>query len=73
MYKCFDIFPQSYDHFNDPYTITIINYLNHQGPPEKPFHRVTTRDIPPADTVFIRKIRKLDPRDRPTAEPLLED
>lgn len=49
------------------------NYINHLGPPEKPFHRVTKREVPPADNKFIRKIMKLDPRDRPTAEQLLAD
>ncbi|KAJ9134199.1 Kinase-like protein [Coniochaeta hoffmannii] len=33
----------------------------------------TIPEIPPADKAFILKIMKLDPRDRPTADQLLED
>lgn len=43
------------------------------GPPIKPFRLVTRRGIPPADSDFVFKIMKLDPRDRPIAEQLLED
>ncbi|KAK4233117.1 kinase-like domain-containing protein [Achaetomium macrosporum] len=73
MYKFFGPFPRSYEDFNDEETMIFVNHLNSQGPPEKPFHLVTKREIPPADNVFIRKIMKLDPRDRPTAEQLLQD
>jgi serine/threonine protein kinase len=73
MYKFFGPYPQSYDDFGDANFITIINYINHLGPPEKPFNLVTRREIPPAAKVFILEIMKLDPRDRPTAEHLLED
>ncbi|SPQ24303.1 efde4d8b-ad32-4ca6-a2f4-90d746543e82 [Thermothielavioides terrestris] len=73
MYKFFGPFPQSYEDFHDRGTITIINYINNIGPPEKPFHRVTTKEVSPADNKFIRRIMKLDPRDRPTAEQLLAD
>ncbi|KAH6627936.1 kinase-like domain-containing protein, partial [Chaetomium tenue] len=73
MYRFFGPYPQSYESFNDPDTITIINFINHQEPPAKPFARVTTREIPLADKKFLLKIMKLDPRDRPTAEELLAD
>ena len=73
MYKCFGPFPQSNDDFHDCETITIVNYINNLGPPEKPFHRVSTREVPTADNKFIRRIMKLDPRDRPTTEQLLAD
>ncbi|KAG4444420.1 hypothetical protein IFR05_000011 [Cadophora sp. M221] len=43
------------------------------APPSKPFRQVTRREIPPADRDFILKIMKLDYRDRPTANQLLED
>ncbi|KAK0649247.1 kinase-like domain-containing protein [Cercophora newfieldiana] len=54
-------------------TMAIINFINAQGSPAKPFHRVGPREVPPADMEFILKIMKLDPRDRPTAEELLAD
>jgi serine/threonine protein kinase len=73
MHKFFGPFPQSYSDFNDPDTMTIINFINNQGPPAKPFARCGPKEIPPADKEFIMKIMKLDPRDRPTAEQLLED
>ncbi|KAL2259055.1 hypothetical protein VTK26DRAFT_7393 [Humicola hyalothermophila] len=73
MYKSFGPFPQSYDDFQDRETIAIVNYINNLGPPKKPFHRVTTREVPPADKKFISRIMKLDPRDRPTTEQLLAD
>jgi len=72
MYKFFGPFPESYGDF-DTDTITIVNILNHEGPPAKPFQLVTKREIPAADNKFILKIMKLDPRDRPTAEQLLSD
>ncbi|KAJ0164685.1 hypothetical protein CTA2_455 [Colletotrichum tanaceti] len=73
MHRFFGPYPQSYNDFNDPDTITIINHINGQGPPPKPFTVVTPREIPPADKEFLLKIMKLDPRDRPTAEDLLAD
>ncbi|KAK1585978.1 serine/threonine protein kinase [Colletotrichum navitas] len=51
----------------------IIDFIYSMGPPTKPFRQVTCREIPPADWDFILKIMKLDYRDRPTADQLLED
>lgn len=73
MYKFFGPFPQSYEDFKCEDTLTIIRYLHTTGMPEKPFHRVSPREVPPADKEFLLKIMKLDPRDRPTAEELLAD
>jgi serine/threonine protein kinase len=73
MHRFFGPFPQSYQDFKDEDTMTIINFINAQGPPPKPFHRVGPREIPQADMEFLLKIMKLDPRDRPTAEELLAD
>lgn len=71
MYKFFGPFPPNFCDNAD--TMTIINSFNNSGPPEKPFHLVTTREIPAADKTFILKVMKLDPRERPTVEELLED
>jgi serine/threonine protein kinase len=73
MHRFFGPYPQSYQDFQDECTMTIINFINSQGPPAKPFHRVGPREVPPADMEFLLKIMKLDPRDRPTAEELLSD
>ncbi|RMZ78548.1 hypothetical protein DV737_g3824, partial [Chaetothyriales sp. CBS 132003] len=51
----------------------VVEFIHSMGPPTKPFYLVTGREIPPADRDFVLKIMKLDPRDRPTAEQLLED
>lgn len=71
MYKFFGPFPPNYS--DNPDTMTVINFFNDSGPPEKPFHLVTTREIPAADKKFILKVMKLDPRERPTVEELSED
>lgn len=75
MYKFFGPFPQAYETYNNinPDIIQIVNILNHEKPPEKPFERITPREVPPADKEFILKIMKLFPGDRPTAEELLAD
>ncbi|KAK0750750.1 kinase-like domain-containing protein [Schizothecium vesticola] len=65
--------PESYQDFKEEETMTIVNFINTQGPPPKLFHRVGSREVPPADTDFLLKILKLDPRDRPTAEERLAD
>ncbi|KAI1179713.1 kinase-like domain-containing protein [Nemania sp. FL0916] len=73
IYKFFGPFPQSYEDFGGPDFISVVNIFNRKGPPEKPFHLVTTKEIPLADKKFILKIMKMDPRDRPTVEQLLAD
>ncbi|KAK3986835.1 kinase-like protein [Cladorrhinum sp. PSN332] len=73
MHRYFGPFPQSYQDFNREDTTAIVNFINAQGPPAKPFGRAGAGEFPPADKEFILKIMKLDPRDRPTAEELLTD
>jgi serine/threonine protein kinase len=73
MHRFFGSYPQSCQDFKDEDTMTIINFINAQGPPAKPFHRVGPREVPSADMEFLLKIMKLDPRDRPIAEELLAD
>jgi serine/threonine protein kinase len=71
MYKFFGPFPANYS--DNPDTMTIVNYFNDSGPPEKPFHLVTTKEIPAADKKFLLNVMKLDPRERPTVADLLAD
>ena len=40
---------------------------------QKPFHRADDKELSEEDRAFICKIMKFDPRDRPTAEELLQD
>lgn len=73
MYRYFGPFPASYQDIVDENAMAVINYMDSSGPPAKPYHLVTRREIPPADRDFVLSIMKLDPRDRPTAEQLLND
>ncbi|GJC94486.1 serine/threonine protein kinase [Colletotrichum higginsianum] len=73
MHRYFGPFPESFQEIADDNAAGIVDFIHSMGPPTKPFARVTRREIPPADRDFILKIMKLDYRDRPTAEQLLED
>ncbi|TLD20250.1 hypothetical protein PspLS_08584 [Pyricularia sp. CBS 133598] len=74
MHKFFGPFPPSYGEFDDPEVMDITNNIRtRDGPPAKPFARVTSREIPLAGRDFILRIMKLDLCDRPTAEELLAD
>jgi casein kinase II subunit alpha len=52
--------------------IAIINLVNEHNL-QKPFHLSADKELSKEDRVFICKIMKLDPRDRPTAKELLQD
>jgi serine/threonine protein kinase len=73
MHRFFGPFPDSFQEIADENASTVVEFIHSMGPPTKPFHLVTRREIPPADRDFVLKIMKLDPRDRPTAEQLLAD
>lgn len=73
MYRYFGPFPDSFQEIADENASAVVELLHSLGPPTKPFRLVTRCEIPPADRDFILKIMKLDPRDRPTADMLLED
>lgn len=68
-------FPITYNEFADPDAIKIIIYTMNSVPTEKmkPFRYITEREMSKEDNLFLQKIMKLDPRDRPTAASLLED
>ncbi|KDN70502.1 putative serine/threonine protein kinase [Colletotrichum sublineola] len=73
MYHSLGPFPPSIAEILDPEAFQIINFLNQQGRPQKLLERWSTKEIPSADNDFIRRILKLDPRERPTVEKILED
>lgn len=75
MYRVFGPFPQTFEDFAEvnPNLLTVINVIHEYGPPERPFQRTSPIEVSPADKEFILKIMKLDPRDRPTAQQLLDD
>ncbi|KAI1771872.1 serine/threonine protein kinase [Hypoxylon cercidicola] len=73
MYNSFGPFSPSIAEIISLDAFEIIHFLIRQGPPRKPLQRWSTKEIPPADNEFLRRILKLDPRDRPTVEEILED
>lgn len=74
-HKIFGPFPESYREIADETIQAVMIHLMDSVSLEqmKPFIKVGEREITPADKRFICKIMKLDPRDRPTAQQLLED
>ncbi|KAF2963789.1 hypothetical protein GQX73_g9785 [Xylaria multiplex] len=73
MYNSFGPFPPSIAEITHPDAFEVIYFLTQQGPPQKPLRRWSTKELPPADNEFIRRILKLDPWDRPTVEDILQD
>jgi hypothetical protein len=74
-YRWFGPFPEKFEEIASQETIVSILWIMQEIPLEKltPFARVTEREVSQKDKKFIGKIMMLDPRDRPTAEELLED
>lgn len=74
-HQFFGPFPMTYSEFADEDAVKLIIYAMETTPAEKrkPFHAITEREISKEDNVFLQKIMKLDPRDRPTAKEILED
>ena len=50
----------------------VINLVNEHNL-QKPFYLSADKELSEEDKIFICKIMKLDPRDRPTAKELLQD
>lgn len=74
-HQCFGPFPFSYEEIADEETIALCTWIMNNTPAEatKPFFRTSSREISAEDRDFIVRIMKIDPRDRPTAQQLLED
>lgn len=74
-HQFFGPFPPSYREIANDDVLTIVNYVMEGVPPEnmKPFECITEQEVSKEDKVFLLKIMKLDPRDRPTAKQLMED
>jgi hypothetical protein len=60
-------FPSTYSEFATPDTVALIIRAMQSvpGAQRKPFHLITQREMHKDDNVFLQKIMKLDPRDRP--------
>lgn len=75
MFRVFGPFPRTFQDFAEinPNLLPVIEAIHDYGPPEKPFSRISPIECFPTDKKFLLKIMKLDPRDRPTAQQLLDD
>ncbi|KAK4034590.1 kinase-like domain-containing protein [Parachaetomium inaequale] len=73
-HRCFGPFPTSYIEIADDARLAALTWIINNSPAEtlRPFHMTTEREICREDRDFVCKIKKLDPRDRPTARELLE-
>jgi hypothetical protein len=75
MHIFFGPFPLGYKEIANAKTLDYLADIM-DGVPQsarKPFQYIKDKEFEPEDKVFILKIMKLDPRDRPTARQLLED
>ncbi|MCJ1406506.1 hypothetical protein MMC19_000571 [Ptychographa xylographoides] len=74
-FRYFGPFPPMYEEIASPETVTAILYLMQETPQSRttPFSSTTEREVCKKDKEFIRKIMKMDWRDRPTTKKLLED
>lgn len=73
MYDCFGCFPERLLAGLGTEALNEINTIYRMGEPATRFSEVRPTEIPTADKIFIEKIMKLDPAERPTAEVLLAD
>lgn len=69
----FGPFPLTYKSLADSKTLEYLTDIMNSVPQRKPFHMIQDKEFKPEDKEFLLKIMKLDPRDRPTAQHLLED
>lgn len=71
----FGPFPESYEEIADDNVLSILVYVMNSIPPEevKPFRLITEREVCKEDMLFLQKIMKLDPRERPSAKQIAED
>lgn len=74
-YKLFGPWPASYEEIADQKRIMVMNWIIETVPSEalRPFRLTSTEEICTKDKEFLLQIMKLDPRDRPTAQQLLDD
>ncbi|KAH9907389.1 serine/threonine protein kinase [Xylariomycetidae sp. FL2044] len=73
MYNSFGPFPREIADLMDDEQFSVVYFISQEAPVRKPLERWSTKEIPPADNAFIRRVLKLDPRDRPTVEEILQD
>ncbi|KAH7139421.1 kinase-like domain-containing protein [Dendryphion nanum] len=74
-HRIFGPWPDSYEDICDEERLNVLAYTMDISPSEtlRPFSHTSTAELDEKDRDFICRIMKLDPRDRPTAEQLLND
>ncbi|KAL8929960.1 MAG: hypothetical protein Q9208_001104 [Pyrenodesmia sp. 3 TL-2023] len=73
MYQFFGPFPRSYETLCDAERLEVITLIANTTPRLTPFCMTGPPEISVEDRDFICKLMRLDPRDRPTAQELLQD
>ncbi|TAQ85273.1 hypothetical protein B7494_g6406 [Chlorociboria aeruginascens] len=73
MHMFFGPFPLTYKQLADTETVLYLADIMKNSPQRKPFSMWKDKEFSEDDKIFLAKIMKLDPRDRPTAEQLLGD
>lgn len=73
IYDAVGPFPPSIVDLLDPDSIEVVHVLTKEGPPRRPLQQWSTKQIPVADREFLRRVLKLDPRDRPSVEEIMQD
>lgn len=73
MYDCFGRFSDHQLAQATPEVSDAVAKIYSMAPPKTLFTRISPKLIPAADKAFILRIMKLDDRERPTVDELLED
>jgi len=73
MYRFFGPYPPSFHEIADDNARNATGILHEVEPLAGRFSNIAAHEVPEADSKFILKMMKLDSRDRPTAEELLDD
>ena len=71
--KCFGPFPLSYTTLADDDRLDTLTIITESVEKRTPFERAASKEIAESDREFICKLMQLDPRDRPSANVLLQD
>ncbi|CEJ62476.1 Putative Serine/threonine protein kinase [Penicillium brasilianum] len=74
-HQSFGPFPASYDEIANQERRAVLAWVMQNWLPNtmRPFHLTTSREICNEDKEFVLKVMRLDPRDRPSTQELLED
>lgn len=71
--ECFGPFPLSYTSLADDDRLDTLTIITESVEARTPFEMASSQEIAKEDREFISKLMQLDPRDRPSANALLQD